>query len=205
VIKGAKVHPPEDLVVRCQRTLPYDTRAFEQLVTHYKGRVFGTAFRMLGNRQDAEDQAQEVFLKVFRNLKGLTEPVTFVSWLDRITVNTCLDLLHAQQRRPATVAIVPAEDDEAPTEYADTRTVGPEEAALRHEVQRCLQGALAQIDGASRAALVLRDVDDRPYQEIVDVLGIGLSAVKMRIHRARIAFQQSLERICPDVWHSTSV
>jgi RNA polymerase sigma-70 factor, ECF subfamily len=195
----------EELVRRCQRTLPYDTRAFEELVSQYKGRVFGTAYRILGNRQDAEDQAQEVFLKVFRNLKGLSEPATFPAWLDRITVNTCRDLLAMQQRRPSTVPLAPPEEDEAAPQYADTQTLGPEEAALRHEVRRCLHRALRQLDESAIAALVLRDIEDRPYGEIVDVLGVGLSAVKMRIHRARLAFQASLERVCPDVWRSAQV
>ncbi len=206
MVKGAELQSPsQELVVHCQRSLPYDTRSFEQLVAQYKGRVFRTAFRMLGNQQDAEDQAQEVFLKVFRSIKGLNEPAAFVSWLDRMTVRMCLDLLETQQRRPMTVTIAPADEHEEPIQFADIHAPGPEESALRQEVRRCLEGALRDIDDSSRAILVLRDIDDRPYLEIVDMLGIGLSAVKMRIHRARLAFQQSLDRICPDVWRSTSI
>ncbi len=121
--------------------LPYDTRAFEQLVAQYKGRVFRTAFRLLGNRQDAEDQAQEVFLKVFRSIKGLNEPAAFVSWLDRMTVRMCLDLLETQQRRPMTVTIAPTDEHDEPIQFADIHAPGPEEAALRQEVRRCLEGA----------------------------------------------------------------
>ncbi len=195
--------PPFELVVQCQRTLPYDTRAFEQLVAQYKQRVFGTAYRILGNRQDAEDQAQEVFLKVYRSIKGLSEPAAFVSWLDRMTVRTCLDLLEMQRRRPTTVPMTTPDDDDATDLCPDTRAAGPEQEALQSEVRWCLQHALRDMDGDVRTILVLRDIDDRPYQEIVDMLGIGLSAVKMRIHRARLAFQRALERVCPDVWIST--
>lgn len=195
--------PPEELVVRCQRTLPDDTRSFELLVAQYKTRVFATAYRLLGNRHDAEDQAQEVFIKVYRGIKDLSEPVTFLTWLDRITLNTCLDSITKQKRRPATISLEPSrpEGQEQP-QYADTHIPGPEEAALRQEVRRCLEGALARLDAGGRAALILRDIDDRPYQEIGDLLGVGLSAVKMRIHRARLAFQDLLEHVCPGVWRA---
>lgn len=202
-LEGKVQSPSLDLVERCKQTLPYDTRAYEELVAQFKHRVFGIAFRLLGNRQDAEDQTQEVFLKVYRSIKGLDGTAAFVPWLDRITVRTCLDQLDMQRRRP-TVSLSSDDDDEL-DRYLDTNTAGPEDQALQSEVRRCLQYALRDMDGSSRAVLVLRDIDDRPYQEIVDALGIGLSAVKMRIHRARLAFQRSLERVCPDVWTSTAL
>ena len=193
--------PPEELVARCRRTLPEDQRAFELLVARYKQRVFARAYRMMGNTQEAEDQAQEVFLKVYRGIHDLAEPATLASWIDRITVNTCLDAITRHKRRPATVPLAPSahEGDDEP-QYADARTATPEDAALQRELRRCLERALTQVDPAARAALMLRDIDDRPYQEIVDLLGIGLSAVKMRIHRARLAFQEHFERVCPGMW-----
>jgi RNA polymerase sigma-70 factor (ECF subfamily) len=75
---------PEELVRLCQRTLPDDTRAFELLVSMYKERVFATAYRLMGNRQDAEDQAQEVFLKIYRGIRQLEDPGMFTSWVYRI-------------------------------------------------------------------------------------------------------------------------
>jgi RNA polymerase sigma-70 factor (ECF subfamily) len=189
---------PEELVLQCQRTLPDDTRAFELLVQIYKERVYAMAFRLMGNRQDAEDQAQEVFLKVYRGIKQLDEPATLTAWIYRITTNTCFDALSKQKRRPQTTPLSPP-DDEGHDEprYADPRVVGPEEAALRRETWVCLEKTLAELDASGRAALMLRDIEDRPYQEIAEILSIGLSAVKMRIHRARLAFQQVLEKVCP--------
>lgn len=191
---------PEDLVRRCQQSAPEDTRAFEQLVALYKDRVFATAYRLMGNRQDAEDQAQEVFLKIYRNIKGLDDPATVTSWIYRITTNTCFDALNKQKRRPKTTSLTPPDDDgnEEPR-YADAEALSPEEAALRRETWRCLEKTLSQLDETVRAALILRDIEDRPYQEIAETLSIGLSAVKMRIHRARLSFQQLLEKICPGI------
>lgn len=194
---------PEELVQRCQQRLPDDPRAFELLVNQYKQLVYKTAYRMMGNREDAEDQVQEVFLKVYRGIKELDAPSTLTTWIYRITMNTCLDALRKEKRGGRTQSPTqPDKDEEEGTVYQDTRTPTPEEATLRSEVRRCLEETLARLDASSRAILILRDVEDRPYEEIAKVLGIGLSAVKMRIHRTRLAFQQLLDHICPEVWKS---
>jgi RNA polymerase sigma-70 factor (ECF subfamily) len=190
--------PPEELVWRCKRELPDDTTAFELLIARYRERVFATAYRLMGNRQDAEDQAQEVFLKIYRGIRQLEDPATLTSWIYRITTNTCFDALSKQKRRPPTAPLSPpdSEGNEEPR-YADPRMPTPEEAALRHELRACLEATLAGLDETGRAVLVLRDIEDRPYQEIADMLAVGLSAIKMRIHRSRLAFQQLLDKVCP--------
>ena len=131
---------PEELVRMCQRTLPDDTRAFELLVSQYKDRVYATAYRLMGNPQDAEDQAQEAFLKIYRGIRSLDEPATLTSWIYRITTNTCFDALSKRKRRPQTAPLTPPDDEgnEEPR-YADTRTLSPEEAALRAEARACLE------------------------------------------------------------------
>ena len=170
------------------------------LVAEYKDRVYATAYRLMGNRQEAEDQAQEVFLKIYRGIRQLDDPATLTSWIYRITNNTCFDALSKQKRRPRTTPLDPpdAEGNEQPR-YADERAPMPEEAALRHELRQCLEATLASLDTTGRTVLVLRDIEDRPYQEIAETLQVGLSAAKMRIHRARLAFQQLLDKICPGV------
>jgi len=194
--------PAEELVHRCQAAPPDDLRAFELLVRQYQERVFATAYRLMGNRQDAEDMAQEVFLKVYRSIRDLSDPATLTSWIYRITTNTCLDALTRRQRRPRTISLTPqpqgwdGEEAEEPR-YADSQTPTPEEAVLLSELQHCLEQALVELDATARAILVLRDVEGRAYQEIAENLALGLSAVKMRIHRARLAFQEMLERVCP--------
>ncbi len=189
-----------ELVQRCQRGLPEDSRAFELLVRQYKQLVFATAYRMMGNRDEAEDQAQEAFLKIYRGIKELNDPATLTGWIYRITINTCLDALRQQEHnRPRRTPAPNGEPDAPLDELADTKQPTPEEAALRAEVQRCLEETLTRLDSTSRAILVLRDIQDRPYDEIATLLGLGLSAVKMRIHRTRLAFQELLNRVCPDI------
>ena len=192
---------PEALVRLCQQTLPEDPRAFEALVAQFKGRVYATAYRLMGDQQDAEDQAQEAFIKVYRGIKDLSDPSGVASWIYRITVNTCFDALGKRQRSPSTTSTTSlATNLENEPQYVDTLTLTPEEAALQRELRGCLEDTLQQLDLADRAALVLRDVEGRPYQEIAETFAVGLSAVKMRIHRARLAFQQLFERLCPELW-----
>ena len=193
----------EELIRRCQEAAPGDTRAFEQLVAIYKDRVFRLAYRVMGNYQEAEDQAQEVFIKVYRNIPTLEDPATFTSWIYRITTNTCLDALARQRRRPSAIPLAPADDAGEPPAYADERIPTPEQAVLQGELRRCLELTLSRLEVRDRATLVLREIEGRSYQEIAEALTIGLSAAKMRIHRARLAFQQLLDRICPDVWHNS--
>jgi RNA polymerase sigma-70 factor, ECF subfamily len=197
------MHDPTQAAVlarRCQQELPRDTRAFEEIVAIYQRRVYTIAYRLMGDRQEAEDQAQEIFLKVFRSIKRLDDPQTLSSWIGRIATNTCLDALTARRRRPQTTPLTPigSEGKEEPR-YADTQRLSPEEQAMRQEVRRCLEGALAVMEPQARASLILRDIEERPYQEIADRLALGLSAVKMRVHRARLSFQHLLEGICPDL------
>lgn len=189
-----------ELVRRCQRELPDDTRAFEELVTAYKGRVYTIAYRILGDRHEAEDQTQEVFIKIYRSIKRLDDPFTLPAWIRRIATNSCLDALAARQRRPRTAPLIPVspDGDEEPR-YVDSATLSPEEQALRHELRQCLERAIAGMDPQARATLILRDLEERPYQEIAERLKIGLSAVKMRVHRARLRLQELLGRICPDL------
>ncbi len=197
---------PEELVLWCQQTLPDDTRAFEALVAQYKQSVYATAYRLLGNRQEAEDQAQEVFLKVYRSIGKLSEPQTFPAWLRRITVNTCLDALEKQKRRPPTFSLASsAEDDtEDDRDYADAESPSPWATVEQDELRRCLEKALARLEPEGRSALVLRDIEENSYEETAAALQLGLSAVKMRIHRARLALQKLLEQICPGAWRASS-
>lgn len=189
---------PEELVLWCQRTLPEDTRAFEALVARFKRGVFGTAYRMMGNREEAEDQAQESFLKIYRGIAGLKEPATLTTWIQRVTVNTCLDALSKQKRQPAYLSLTAEAEDDG-LDYPDLRTADPRAAAESGELRHCIERALSSLEAESRTVIILRDVEDMSYEEIADALKLKMSAVKMRIHRARLAFQKLLEKVCPGV------
>lgn len=195
--------PPEQLVRLVQQTIPGDHRAFEQLVTQYKGFVFATALRLMGNREDAEDQTQDVFLKVYDEIKKLEVPATFTAWLSRVTVNTCLNALKRQRRLRLDSLDQLVWIDNAIA--IDGITALPETVVLTRELRTCIEQALAELSDAERVILVLRDVEDCSYQEISDLLKVGLSAVKMRIYRTRLAFQGVFRRVCPGLWQANTV
>ena len=200
-------HSSEELVRHCQQTLPQDSTCFEMLVARYKGLVFKTAFRLMGNQADADDQAQEVFLKIYRRIKELDDPQALTTWIYRITVNTCLDALRKEKRNPIELFEIPSdnpEDEANKTEIKDTRSPTPEEAAVRNEALECIEETWAKMEPTNRAILMLREIEERPYEEIAKILDMGLSAIKMRIHRARLLFKQLLDQICPDLYDDLS-
>ncbi|HMS40129.1 MAG TPA: sigma-70 family RNA polymerase sigma factor [Pyrinomonadaceae bacterium] len=198
-----KTESPEDLVRRCQQTLPEDTRAFEEIVSRYKRKVFYTAYRLLDNREEAEDYAQEIFLKIYRNIKTLSEPATFEGWLHRITVNTCLNAIEKRKRTPAIKIHLDADEENQGFDIPSKSNT--EKKYEAEEIRNCLEKALAKLEPTGRNAIVLRDIEEMSYEEIASSLKLGLSAVKMRIHRARLAVRDLIEKICPGSWRASSV
>jgi len=163
-----------------------DLRAFDELVVRYQERVAGNCRFLTNSPSDAADLAQEVFVKAYFGLKGFEGRATFRTWLERIKANHCIN--HVRSRSHVTFLDI---DDEAVQAAPQLRTSPAAERALaardeRERVAAVLHGLSDQI----RVPLVLRDMDGLPYQEIADRLGIGLSAVKMRIKRGREAFRR---------------
>ncbi len=165
---------------------------FDELVQRYQRQVLVTAYRILGNWQDAEDLAQEALLKAYLRLGDLVNPASLGAWLRRLTVNACLDALARQQRRPATVSLTPSDDREALAPEHLLAAASAEEAAVRAEEWRDLRTTLLRLDPGAREALVLREIYGYSYAEIAGMLDLGLSAVKMRVHRARHAVQRAM-------------
>lgn len=155
-----------------------DVDAFEELVRRYQTPVYRTAFRMLGARADAQDATQETFVRAWRALPRFRRTSTISTWLYRIVTRRCLDKLAA--RRPTDpLDEIEIEDD-----------LDPAEATERSERLRAVTQAIATLPADQRAALVLREFEGLAYQEVAEILGISLAAVKGRIHRARLTIIQ---------------
>ena len=159
----------------------------------YRDRVINTAYRFLGDPHDAEEVAQEVFLKVYRGLPAFRAESSFSTWLYRITVNTCKNELRRRSRQPTLL------DPDGSTELAEVlESLGVllptepslEEVVIARQERDAIQEMLNRLSLTDREALILRDVQGLNYQEIAEVLGIGLSAAKMRVRRARLAFRE---------------
>jgi len=172
-----------------------DERAFRALVEKYQRAVFSICLRMVRNRDEATDLAQESFIKVFASLDRYNPAYAFSSWLFKITSNLCID--HLRKRRVPTFAMdepVDGEKGEIQRQY-ESPDPNPEETFSRSEKMRKLEAAIARLPEHYRIMLVLRHQEDLSYEEIADTLSIPLGTVKARIHRAR----EMLKGILDDV------
>ncbi len=182
----------EELV---RRTLAGDREAFGTLVERHERRTYNLALRMLGREEDARDATQDALLTAFRKLPSFRGDAAFGTWLHRITVNACYDLL----RRSARAPVGPARDEGSALEPGPPSPDHAEATAGAIDVRR----ALLRLPPEHRAVLVLHDVQDLPYEEVAAILRVPVGTVKSRLHRARVALARELraegatERLAP--------
>jgi RNA polymerase sigma-70 factor (ECF subfamily) len=171
----------EDLV---RRYLSGDRAAFAVLVERHERRVYNLALRMTGREEDARDAAQDAFLTALRKLSSFRGEAAFGTWLHRVTVNACYDLLRKRQRQP----LLERGDDDLPAPEPAPSPDHAEDIALSIDVQR----ALLEVPEDFRAAMILHDVQDLPQEEVAAILGVPVGTVKSRLHRGRIALARAL-------------
>jgi RNA polymerase sigma-70 factor (ECF subfamily) len=196
----------EELVIRCKTELPRRTRSYELLVERHMDRVYTLVYRVVRDKEEAEDITQEVLVKVYNNIRSFDQKSSFSTWLYRIAVNSALDSLEKIKRRRSTTTYFsasPNSDDALETMVAST-AAGPEEEVMRRDLQNCIQRVLRDLDREQARVLVMRDFEDLSYADIAQELEAKLSAVKMRIHRARLAFQTIFNQFCGQVYLSFS-
>lgn len=164
-----------------------DQDAFARLVQAYQKPVYNLCLRMVSNPTDAEDLAQEAFVKAWRGLRFYKHEAAFSTWLYRLTSNVCIDFLRRQKK---TVSLT-VEEDAPELEVPDAAPL-PEEQVLNKEKQQAVAAAMAQLEEEYRLALTLRVVEDLTYEQIAEVLDIKVGTVKSRIARARERMRKML-------------
>lgn len=167
-----------------------DARAFETLVITYQHRVFGVALRMLGSRAEAEDVAQETFLRAYRALGEFRGEARLGTWLYAIASRLCLTRLASGVRRHE-------RSDEATLLRLPTPAPDATAALERNELEGALRDAIAALPEERRIVVVLRDLEGLAYEEIAEALGLELGTVRSRLHRARLDLKAKLERFLP--------
>ena len=194
--RGAAADSDGDLV---EAFLAGDRGAFEQLVRRHQDRVFGLCFRLLGSRQQAEEAAQEVFVKVFKNLDRFRSESRFSTWLYRVTINHARGL-HSRRirRREGDHVSVDAgfgEDSgtSRPLQLSDTAP-SVEEDLISAERLGQLREELELLDPLWREILVLRDVEGLSYEDTAKALSVAPGTVKSRLHRARSELRKRMNR-----------
>ena len=170
-----------------------DVRLFHDLVRPYERSVYVMALSMLKNEADAEDTAQEAFLKAFRNLGSFRADSKFSTWLVSITLNEARSRL--RRSRAVKIESLDEPEDEqrhiSPAVLTDWREI-PSEALERREVRQMLQDAVGTLPNIYREVFLLRDVEELSVNESAEALGISVASVKVRLHRARIMLQKKL-------------
>ncbi len=162
-----------------------DLRAFEELVKRYQGRILADCRYLTKDGNASEDLAQEVFVKAYFALQSFEGRSSFRHWLQRIKVNHCLNHLKREKFRQPVVL-----DEELPEDHEQLRSAPDANRLLEEAADRQrIDAVLREMSPALRIALVMRDMDELSYNEIASNLGIGLSATKMRIKRAREQFR----------------
>jgi RNA polymerase sigma-70 factor (ECF subfamily) len=160
-----------------------DAEAFSRLIESYQRPVFNLCYRMLGDAGDAEDAAQETFLRAYKAMKDYDQSRPFPTWLLSIAAHYCIDQI--RKRRMAIVSM-----DDLPYQEISDDTPGPEWAMSRKEEQKRVHALLETLTPTDRAAVVMYYWYDFSYEEIGKALTLSMSAVKSRLHRARLSMAQ---------------
>lgn len=163
---------------------------FDALANRHRDAVYRQLVRMCGNKEDAEDVLAESLLKAFRALPNLEGESAFRAWLSQIAKRTCWRL----RKREAVAQVFGS--DVVGAEWLNVPSEGPtpEQMALGNELRSCLMQALARLPGIYREVYELRDVEDRPAEEVARCLKISVPAVKSRLHRARRMMRDTMDR-----------
>ncbi len=187
-----------DELALVRRVQAGQAEAYGELVRRYQDRIYNLTFRMCNRHEDAEELAQEVFLKAFEKIHQFRGTSRFYTWLFRIAKN--MTISHYRRTRRVKFFSLSGTDDnvahaeaaERTAELAARRNPGPEAAASRKETVRAVTDALNELDEEFRVVVVLRDIEDMNYGEIAEVLDLPAGTVKSRLHRARNMLREKL-------------
>ncbi len=170
-----------ELVARAQSG---DVEAFDELIARHQDRVFSLAYRMLSHAEDAADVQQETFVQAWRNLRKFRRDAALSTWLHRITVNLCL----SRRRRRQTEPLEP---------YMQETLLSSEPSGVaclqREETKATVRRAIASLPAHYRALIVLRDIEERPFDEIAQVLSCSIQSARTRLAKARKLLRERLE------------
>lgn len=187
------------LVQRCQAN---DITAFDEIVARYQNRIYHFVRRMVGNDTVAEDITQEVFLKAFRNISSFRQESSLQTWLFRIASNLCRDNYRRKQRETTWFSFWRKsshdEDMSEEIELPDT-SHAPELNFMQAELGAMIQNAIEQLSPVLREAIILHEIEEMPYEDIANALGVPLGTVKSRIFHGRSRLRKALETYLHDV------
>ena len=175
-----------------KKTAKGDRDAFAELVELYKDKVYQVSYRMLGNAQEAEDVAQETFLRVYANIGNYDPSYKFSTWIYRIATNLCIDHLRKRKQVYSLDRELEGTDGLDWHDRLADQGPNPEESLLTGELQGQVQEAIESLTPKYRSIITLRYIEDLSLNEISEVLKLPVSTIKTRIHRGREALRKKL-------------
>ncbi len=190
--KQPVVEEDRDLVGRCRKG---DERAFEELVRKYQQTVFNLVCHNIGYRNDVEDIAQKVFAKVYFSLPKFDDKRPFFPWLYRIAINQCYDeLRRVRRRRVHTFTELSLEETESIEKLISRHEVAADSPEDRQELHALLHKMMEQLPEQQKTALVLRDLEMVPYEEMAEIMSCTEQAARLKVFRARTRLRELMEK-----------
>lgn len=190
-VQGCGRTVDHDLVRRAQKD---DKEAFEILVKRHQSRVFAVAGGILKNREDVEDVAQQVFVKAYFSLKRFDQRAAFSTWLYKITLNECWDLLRKRKVRPLMFEAELSEEQAQRYQTTEAAAVPGGDVSERMERRQHLETLLECVGERDRLMLILKEVQGFSVEEIAEILAINGNTVKVRLFRARQKIAEKMRR-----------
>lgn len=169
-----------------------DLKAYEDIIGLYEKRVFSTIYYMVKNDNDVEDIAQEVFIKIYKNLNNFKEESSLYTWIYRITVNVCIDELKKRKKVVYIDEKIDTKDGEVELQLPDN-SKSPTDIAEDNELKYRLEKCIKKLPESQRMMIILRDIKGFTYMEIAEIMKMNLGTVKSKINRARAALKELLE------------
>jgi len=180
-----------EIVALVRRCVAGDSAAFEQIVMRNERRVLNLAWRLLGNKEDAQDAAQEVYLRVFKYIHRFDASKPIEPWLMRLTVNVCRDLGRKRQQQ----RIDGSQVEDLPTESANpSEGSNPHEELALEQRKQMLRAALVELPERERTALVLRDIEGLSTSKVANIMGSSESTVRSQISTGRVKLKRVIDR-----------
>lgn len=181
--------------IRIRQVLKGDQNAYGEIVELYKDKVFQLCYRMLGNRHEAEDMAQEAFIRAYVNIARFNLELKFSTWIYRIATNLCIDRI--RKKKPDFYLDAEVSGTDGLTMYsqvaADTNL--PEDALESMELQATIQREISKLPEKYRSVIVLKYIEELSLNDISEILDMPLGTVKTRIHRGREALRRQLRNV----------
>jgi RNA polymerase sigma-70 factor, ECF subfamily len=190
-------YPEKELVDKSKKG---DINAFEKLLLSYEKKIFNIAYRISGNREDAYDIAQEVCIKIFKNINSFMGNSSFGTWVYRITSNVCIDEMR-KKKKTKSLTIFSNFNDEFEVPVQDKGKL-PDEIIENKEMAELIKDCISQLPPEHKMIIILRDINGYSYEEISTILAINLGTVKSRLSRARNLLKDKLKKKEPFIRQS---